>query len=108
MLTPVSNVLNYCFGGEVADLLTHLQVTIMRPAVMIGTEDRILNPWAHFAKKYGFIPLFGDGSTKYVFVTIYCHSGRIYVASMAHALRNAFAEFNLYSLLMLLLQLLLL
>uniref|UniRef100_A0A1U7VQ10 NADH dehydrogenase [ubiquinone] 1 alpha subcomplex subunit 9, mitochondrial-like n=1 Tax=Nicotiana sylvestris TaxID=4096 RepID=A0A1U7VQ10_NICSY len=40
------------------------EVTIMRPAVMIGTEDRILNPWAHFAKKYGFIPLFGDGSTK--------------------------------------------
>jgi len=33
---------------------------------MIGTEDRILNPWAHFAKKYGFIPLFGNGSTKYV------------------------------------------
>ncbi|XP_016492347.1 NADH dehydrogenase [ubiquinone] 1 alpha subcomplex subunit 9, mitochondrial [Nicotiana tabacum] len=40
------------------------EATIMRPAVMIGTEDRILNPWAHFAKKYGFIPLFGDGSTK--------------------------------------------
>lgn len=38
----------------------------MRPAVMIGTEDRILNRWAQFAKKYGFLPLFGDGSTKYV------------------------------------------
>lgn len=35
---------------------------------MIGTEDRIMNTWAHFAKKYGFIPLFGDGSTKYVLV----------------------------------------
>lgn len=33
---------------------------------MIGTEDRILNPWAHFAKKYSFLPLMGDGSTKCV------------------------------------------
>nr|ACU23211.1 unknown [Glycine max] len=40
------------------------EATILKPAVMIGTEDRILNPWAHFAKKYGFLPLFGDGSTK--------------------------------------------
>ncbi|WVY95627.1 hypothetical protein V8G54_027778 [Vigna mungo] len=40
------------------------EATILKPAVMIGTEDRILNPWAHFAKKYGFIPLFGNGSTK--------------------------------------------
>ncbi|KAL6516212.1 hypothetical protein OROGR_019517 [Orobanche gracilis] len=39
--------------------------TVMRPAVMIGTEDRILNPWAHFAKKYSFLPLIGDGSTKF-------------------------------------------
>jgi hypothetical protein len=38
----------------------------MKPAVMIGTEDRILNRWAHFAKKYSFLPLIGDGSTKYV------------------------------------------
>ena len=34
---------------------------------MIGTEDRILNTWAHYAKKYSFLPLIGDGSTKYVF-----------------------------------------
>ncbi|ESW16402.1 hypothetical protein PHAVU_007G153700 [Phaseolus vulgaris] len=40
------------------------EATILKPAVMIGTEDRILNPWAHFAKKYSFIPLFGNGSTK--------------------------------------------
>lgn len=38
----------------------------MKPAVMIGTEDRIMNRWAQFAKKYSFIPLFGDGSNKYV------------------------------------------
>lgn len=37
----------------------------MKSALMIGTEDRILNPWAHMAKNYGFVPLFGDGSTKY-------------------------------------------
>lgn len=38
----------------------------MKPAVMIGTEDRILNRWAQFVKKYSFLPLIGDGSTKYV------------------------------------------
>ncbi|KAL6978745.1 hypothetical protein U1Q18_020411 [Sarracenia purpurea var. burkii] len=40
------------------------EATIMRPAVMVGTEDRILNTWAHFAKNYSFLPLIGDGSTK--------------------------------------------
>ncbi|KAG6787476.1 hypothetical protein POTOM_009116 [Populus tomentosa] len=40
------------------------KATVMKPAVMIGTEDRILNRWAHFAKKYSFLPLIGDGSTK--------------------------------------------
>ena len=43
----------------------HLQATVMRPAAMIGTEDRVLNPWAHFAKNYGFLPLIGEGTTKY-------------------------------------------
>lgn len=33
---------------------------------MIGTEDRITNIWAQFVKKYSFLPLLGDGSTKYV------------------------------------------
>ncbi|KAL8259001.1 hypothetical protein R6Q59_026954 [Mikania micrantha] len=40
------------------------EATILRPAVMVGTEDRILNPWAQFAKKYNFLPIIGDGSTK--------------------------------------------
>ncbi|KAI7734859.1 hypothetical protein M8C21_008797 [Ambrosia artemisiifolia] len=40
------------------------EATILRPAVMIGTEDRILNPWAQFAKKYNFLPMIGGGSTK--------------------------------------------
>lgn len=40
------------------------EATILRPAGMIGTEDRILNTWAHFAKTYSFLPLIGDGSTK--------------------------------------------
>lgn len=38
----------------------------MKPAVMIGTEDRILNQWARIVKKYSFLPLIVDGSTKYV------------------------------------------
>ncbi|KAL2900309.1 NADH dehydrogenase [ubiquinone] 1 alpha subcomplex subunit 9 mitochondrial [Bienertia sinuspersici] len=40
------------------------EATIMRPSIMIGTEDRILNTWAQFVKKYSFLPLIGDGSTK--------------------------------------------
>ncbi|KAK6937714.1 NmrA-like domain, partial [Dillenia turbinata] len=40
------------------------KATIMRPAVMIGTEDRILNRWAHFVKNWSFLPLIGDGSAK--------------------------------------------
>ncbi|CAI9288408.1 unnamed protein product [Lactuca saligna] len=40
------------------------EATILRPAVMLGTEDRLLNPWAQFAKKYNFLPLIGNGSTK--------------------------------------------
>lgn len=51
-------------AAEKAILQEIPEATIMRPAVMIGTEDRILNPWANFAKKYSFIPLMGDGSTK--------------------------------------------
>ncbi|KAF3657494.1 NADH dehydrogenase [ubiquinone] 1 alpha subcomplex subunit 9, mitochondrial [Capsicum annuum] len=46
------------------DMNLDRKATIMRPAVMIGTEDRILNPWAFFAKKYGFLPLIGGGLTK--------------------------------------------
>lgn len=37
----------------------------MKPGTMIGTEDRIMNTWARSAKNWGFIPLIGDGSTKY-------------------------------------------
>ncbi|XP_023005029.1 NADH dehydrogenase [ubiquinone] 1 alpha subcomplex subunit 9, mitochondrial-like [Cucurbita maxima] len=51
-------------AAEESVLKAFPEATILRPAAMIGTEDRIMNPWAHFAKKYGFIPLFGDGSTK--------------------------------------------
>ncbi|XP_038906582.1 NADH dehydrogenase [ubiquinone] 1 alpha subcomplex subunit 9, mitochondrial [Benincasa hispida] len=51
-------------AAEESVLKAFPEATILRPAAMIGTEDRIMNTWAHFAKKYGFIPLFGDGSTK--------------------------------------------
>ncbi|XP_020228544.1 NADH dehydrogenase [ubiquinone] 1 alpha subcomplex subunit 9, mitochondrial isoform X1 [Cajanus cajan] len=59
-----SRMLRTKAAAEEAILRELPEATILKPAVMIGTEDRILNPWAHFAKKYGFIPLFGDGSTK--------------------------------------------
>ncbi|XP_071720189.1 NADH dehydrogenase [ubiquinone] 1 alpha subcomplex subunit 9, mitochondrial-like [Rutidosis leptorrhynchoides] len=40
------------------------EATIVRPAVMVGTEDRILNPWAQFTRKYNFLPLVNGGTTK--------------------------------------------
>jgi NADH dehydrogenase (ubiquinone) 1 alpha subcomplex subunit 9 len=51
-------------AGEESVLREFPEATILRPAVMIGTEDRILNRWAQFAKKYTFLPLIGNGSTK--------------------------------------------
>ncbi|KAL3828097.1 hypothetical protein ACJIZ3_016899 [Penstemon smallii] len=59
-----SRMLRAKAAAEEAILRELPEATVMKPAVMIGTEDRILNPWAHFAKKYGFLPLMGDGSTK--------------------------------------------
>lgn len=59
-----SKMLRAKAAAEEAILRELPEATVMRPAVMVGTEDRILNPWAHFAKKYSFIPLMGDGSTK--------------------------------------------
>jgi hypothetical protein len=52
--------------SRIFDMQFLLQATIMKPAAMVGTEDRILNQWARFAKKFGFLPLIGGGSTKYV------------------------------------------
>lgn len=59
-----STMLRAKAAAEEAILRELPEATIMRPAGMVGTEDRILNTWAHFAKNYGFLPLIGDGSTK--------------------------------------------
>ncbi|KAL0419705.1 UNVERIFIED_CONTAM: NADH dehydrogenase [ubiquinone] 1 alpha subcomplex subunit, mitochondrial [Sesamum radiatum] len=62
--SSTSRMLRAKAAGEEAVLRELPEATIMRPAAMIGTEDRVLNPWAHFAKKYSFLPLIGGGSTK--------------------------------------------
>ncbi|KAJ1397872.1 NmrA-like domain [Sesbania bispinosa] len=59
-----SRMLRAKAAAEEAVLRELPEATIFKPAVMVGTEDRILKPWAHFAKKYSFLPLIGDGSTK--------------------------------------------
>ncbi|KAH6813739.1 Rossmann-fold superfamily protein [Perilla frutescens var. frutescens] len=62
--SSASKMLRAKAAAEEAILRELPEATVMRPAVMVGTEDRILNPWAQFAKKYSFLPLIGDGSTK--------------------------------------------
>lgn len=59
-----SRMLRTKAAAEEAILRELPEATILKPAAVIGTEDRILNTWAHFAKKYGFLPLIGNGSTK--------------------------------------------
>ncbi|WCJ38229.1 NADH dehydrogenase [ubiquinone] 1 alpha subcomplex subunit 9 mitochondrial [Euphorbia peplus] len=59
-----SRLLRAKAAAEEAVLREMPEATIIRPAVMVGTEDRILNRWAHFAKKWSFLPLIGDGSNK--------------------------------------------
>ncbi|CAL5436484.1 unnamed protein product [Camellia sinensis] len=63
-LSSPSRMLRAKAAAEEAIMQELPEATIMRPAVMIGTEDRVLNNWAHFAKNYSFLPLIGDGSTK--------------------------------------------
>ncbi|KAK8957055.1 hypothetical protein KSP39_PZI000679 [Platanthera zijinensis] len=59
-----SKMLRTKAASEESVLQIFPEATVMRPATIIGTEDRILNRWAQFAKKWGFLPLFGGGSTK--------------------------------------------
>nr|POE59412.1 nadh dehydrogenase [ubiquinone] 1 alpha subcomplex subunit 9, mitochondrial [Quercus suber] len=59
-----SRLLRAKAAAEEAVLREIPEATIMRPAVMVGTEDRIMNTWARSAKNYGFLPLIGGGSTK--------------------------------------------
>ncbi|KAL9248693.1 NADH dehydrogenase [ubiquinone] 1 alpha subcomplex subunit 9, mitochondrial-like protein [Drosera capensis] len=62
--TSPSRLLRAKAAAEEAILRELPVATIMRPSTMIGTEDRILNRWAHFARNYSFLPLIGDGSTR--------------------------------------------
>ncbi|XP_061352674.1 NADH dehydrogenase [ubiquinone] 1 alpha subcomplex subunit 9, mitochondrial [Gastrolobium bilobum] len=78
-----SRMLRAKAAAEEAVLRELPEATILKPAVMIGTEDRILNRWAHFAKTYSFIPLIGDGSTKIQ---------PVYVVDVASALTAALKD----------------
>lgn len=62
--TSKSRMLKAKAAAEEAILRELPEATIMRPATMIGTEDRILNTWAQFVKNFSFLPLIGDGSNK--------------------------------------------
>ncbi|PNY04598.1 NADH dehydrogenase [Trifolium pratense] len=78
-----SRMLRCKAAAEEAVLRELPEATIFKPAVMIGTEDRILNRWAHFAKKYGFLPLMGNGNTKIQ---------PVYVVDVASALTTALKD----------------
>ncbi|CAN1131427.1 NADH dehydrogenase [ubiquinone] 1 alpha subcomplex subunit 9, mitochondrial [Linum perenne] len=67
-------------AAEEAVLRELPEATVLRPATMIGTEDRMLNTWAHFAKKYSFVPFFGDGSIKFQPVYVIDVAGAVVAA----------------------------
>ncbi|WVZ73145.1 hypothetical protein U9M48_021489 [Paspalum notatum var. saurae] len=70
-------------AGEESVLKQFPEATIMRPATMIGTEDRILNRWAQFAKNWGFLPLVNGGSAKIQ---------PVYVIDVAAAILNSLKD----------------
>ncbi|KAF6144406.1 hypothetical protein GIB67_024633, partial [Kingdonia uniflora] len=59
-----SRMLRAKAAAEEAILRELPEATILKPAVLVGTEDRIMNRWAQFAKNWGYLPLIGGGSTK--------------------------------------------
>ncbi|KAE9619404.1 hypothetical protein Lal_00046926 [Lupinus albus] len=78
-----SRLLRAKAAAEEAILRELPEATILRPAVMVGTEDRILNRWAHCAKKYNLLPLIGGGRTKIQ---------PVYVVDVAAALTTALKD----------------
>ncbi|KAL3695186.1 hypothetical protein R1sor_009262 [Riccia sorocarpa] len=40
------------------------EATVLRPGAFVGTEDRLLNKWAVFARKMPAVPIIGDGNNK--------------------------------------------
>lgn len=59
-----SRMLRTKAAGEEVVLKEIPEATILRPAAMIGTEDRILNKWAQIAKNWVVLPIIGDGCSK--------------------------------------------
>ncbi|KAM3223688.1 hypothetical protein ACQJBY_057194 [Aegilops geniculata] len=78
-----SKLLRAKAAGEESVLKEFPEATIMRPATLIGTEDRILNRWAMYAKNWGFLPLFGGGATKFQ---------PVYVVDVAAAIVNSLKD----------------
>ncbi|XP_042375434.1 NADH dehydrogenase [ubiquinone] 1 alpha subcomplex subunit 9, mitochondrial [Zingiber officinale] len=62
--TSPSRMLRAKAAAEEAVQRQFPETTIMKPGVIFGAEDSSLNKWAQFVKKWSFLPLFGDGSTK--------------------------------------------
>lgn len=52
------------YDGETAVRSELGDATIFRPAVMVGTEDRLFNAYAQLVKKLPFIPLVDGGHTR--------------------------------------------
>lgn len=51
-------------AGEEVTKKNFPEATILRPAHLVGTEDRLLNRWALWAKKAPSVPIIGDGTNK--------------------------------------------
>jgi len=65
-----SRLLRAKAAGEAAVLDAFPGATILRPAPMFGTEDRLLRAWAAMSKVLPFIPLVDGGRTRMALVDV--------------------------------------
>lgn len=60
----ISTSLRAKAAGEEAVLAEFPQTTIVRPAPLVGVEDRFLNHFQHVSRKFPALPLYGGGTAK--------------------------------------------
>jgi len=80
-------------AGEAAVKAAFPSATIVQPAAMAGTEDRLLAEFARWSKKLPFVPIFDGGETK--FQPVHVHDVALAIREMALVKETAGATFKL-------------